>query len=53
MGTSNVPTQKIGRSGDRVRKKIGRSGDRVRTRNLCLLPSIDPTGSMEVKMNIT
>jgi hypothetical protein len=27
-------------------------GDRGRTRNLCLLPRIDPTGFMRVKMNI-
>ena len=31
---------------------IGRSGDRGRTRNLCLLPGIDPKGFMRVKMNI-
>ena len=31
---------------------IGRSGDHGRTRNLCLLPRIDPTGFIKVKMNI-
>ena len=33
------------------KQRIGRSGDRGRTRNLCLLPRIDPKGFMRVKMN--
>ena len=33
-------------------QRIGRSRDRERTRNLCLLPRIDPTRFMRVKMNI-
>ena len=42
-------------SGDELRPfdhNHGRSGDHGRTRNLCLLPRIDPTGFMRVKMNI-
>jgi hypothetical protein len=34
-------------------QRIGRSGDHGLTRNLCLLPRIDPAGFMRVKMNIT
>jgi hypothetical protein len=33
-------------------QRIGRSGYRGPTRNLCLLPRIDPAGFMRVKMNI-
>jgi hypothetical protein len=36
----------------RAKQRIGRSGDRGRTRNLCLLPRIDPIGLMRIKMNI-
>ena len=35
-----------------VAEDIGRSGDRGRTRNLRLLPRIDPAGFMRVKTNI-
>ena len=44
---------KVSRNGVACYKqRIGRSRDRGRTRNLCLLPRIDPTGIMRVKMNI-
>ena len=47
-GVPGIPEAKYNQFGNSVLL----SGDHGRTRNLCLLPRIDPTGFMRVKMNI-
>ena len=43
-----ISSSSSSRNGE-LQLRVGRSGDRGRTRNLCLLPRLDPAGFMKVK----